>query len=322
MNHRVLWVPIRHQIRRRAHPFASGVCAGVILITLCCAPASARAESIANGAHDFSDRIVEASPLTGEITLDGRLDEPGWQQCVPITELYQQQPREGAPVSEKTEIRILYSPKTLYIGVFCFDREPEGIVARKMRREESSRSDPIFSDDSIHIVIDPFATGQTAYMFSTNPLGARYDALIAGFNRSKYRRLSSARQATSPRPSWNGLWNVKTQRNEKGWSAEFEIPFSTLRFPNESEQRWGINFGRRIPRKNEQAFWSAHPRDLGLYSLTHAGTLTGLADLDQGKGLDVKPYLLMNYNVERKPEQDTDLLGHKGRILGHVQAMA
>ncbi|MCH8193662.1 MAG: carbohydrate binding family 9 domain-containing protein [Planctomycetes bacterium] len=296
----------------RAHPFASGVCARVILITLFCASASARAESIAKGAHDFSDRIVEASPLIGEITLDGLLNEPAWQQCVPITELYQQQPREGAPVSEKTEIRILYSSKMLYIGVLCFDREPERIIARKMRREESVRGDPIFSDDSIHIVIDPFATGQTAYMFSTNPLGARYDALIAGFNRSNYRRLSSARQATSPRPSWNGLWNVKTLRTEKGWSAEFEIPFSTLRFPNQSEQRWGINFGRRIPRKNEQAFWSAHPRDLGLYSLTHAGTLTGLADLDQGKGLDIKPYLLMNYNIEREPEHDADLLGDAG----------
>lgn len=267
--------------------------------------------------YDFSDRIAKASTLNGEIALDGILNEPAWQECVPITELLQQQPDEGKPVSERTEIRILYSPKTLYIGVSCYDREPGRIVARKMRREESSRGDLMFSDDSIHIVLDPFATGQNAFMFSTNPLGARYDALIAGFNRSIFRSLSSARQTTSPQPSWNGLWNVKTQLTDTGWTAEFEIPFSTLRFPNQKEQTWGINFSRRIPRKNEEAYWSAHPRDLGLYSLVHAGKLEGLADLDQGRGVDFKPYVSANHSVQREPERDHSLTGDGGFDLSY-----
>lgn len=267
--------------------------------------------------HDFSDRVAQAAPLEGEITLDGVLDEPGWQQCVPITQLLQQQPDEGAPASERTEIRILYSAQVLYIGVTCYDRESAKIVARKMRREESSRGDLIFSDDSIHIVIDAFANGQNAFMFSTNPLGARYDALIAGFNRSQFRRLSSTRQAAYPQPSWNGLWNVKTHRQPEGWSAEFEIPFSTLRFPNQSQQTWAVNFSRRIARKNEQALWSAHPKDLGLYSLTHAGKLTGLADLDQGRGLDFKPYALGDYKVERDPQDEEDFDGDAGFDLSY-----
>jgi len=279
----------------------------VILLTLLVSlsvpiPYSRAETSTGASQHDFSDRITQAFPLEGDITLDGLLEESAWQQCVPITDFLQQQPDEGDPVSEKTEICILYSAQVLYVGVMCFDREPDKIVARKMRREESSRGDQIFSDDSIHIVIDAFATGQNAFMFSTNPLGARYDALIAGFNRSQFRRLSSTRQAAYPQPSWNGLWNVKTQRHAQGWSAEFEIPFSTLRFPNQAEQEWGINFSRRIARKNEQALWSAYPKDLGLYSLVHAGKLVGLAHLDQGKGLDFKPYALANYDVERDPQ--------------------
>jgi hypothetical protein len=265
-------------------------------------PSSQAETSTGASQHDFSDRISQALPLQGDITLDGLLEESAWQQCVPITDFLQQQPDEGEAVSEKTEIRILYSAQVLYVGVMCFDSEPDKIVARKMRREESSRGDQIFSDDSIHIVIDAFATGQNAFMFSTNPLGARYDALIAGFNRSQFRSLSSTRQAASPQPSWNGLWNVKTQKHAQGWSAEFEIPFSTLRFPNRAEQEWGINFSRRIARKNEQALWSAYPKDLGLYSLVHAGKLVGLAHLDQGKGLDFKPYALANYDVERDPQ--------------------
>ncbi len=294
----------------------------VILIIVISSPfivcAASKPETAAPAAnHDFSDRIAEAFPLQGDIALDGLLDEPAWQQCVPITELFQQQPAEGEPVSEKTEIRVLYSAQVLYVGVTCFDRAAQKIVARKMRREESTRGDLIFSDDSIHIVIDAFANGQNAFMFSTNPLGARYDALIAGFNRSQFRRLSSTRQAAYPQPSWNGLWNVKTQQHADGWTAEFAIPFSTLRFPDQTEQTWSINFSRRIARKNEQALWSAHPKDLGLYSLVHAGKLVGLAHLDQGRGLDFKPYALGNYDVERDPRDDEDLTADGGFDLSY-----
>ena len=297
---------------------------GVILVLLgsfhlaTCVVARSSNEGEPAGLYDFSNRIAEASPLADEITLDGSLDEAAWRQCTPITELLQQEPDEGQPVSEKTEIRMLFSPKVLYIGVLCYAREPNAIVPRKMRREESTRGELIFSDDSIHIVLDPFATGQNAFMFSTNPLGARYDALIAGFNRSIYRRLSSARQPTYPQPSWNGLWNVKTQWTEQGWSAEFEIPFSTLRFPSQAEQTWGINFSRRIPRKNEAAYWSAHPRGLGLYSLVHAGKLRGLSDLDQGRGLDFKPYVSANHSKQTEPTKDDDLTADGGFDLSYA----
>ena len=296
----------------------TGVMPFIGLLCLLVATSSAETGSAtAASNHDFSDRVAEASPLQGDISLDGLLDEAAWQECAPITDFLQQQPDEGEPVSEKTEIRILYSTQVLYIGVTCFDREADKLVARKMRREESAYGDLIFSDDSVQIVIDAFANGQNAFMFSTNPLGARYDALIAGFNRSQFRRLSSARQATYPQPSWNGLWNVKTHRQQEGWSAEFEIPFSTLRFPNQAEQTWGVNFCRRIARKNEQALWSAHPKDLGLYSLVHAGKLVGLSQLDQGRGLDFKPYALGKYNVQRDPQDKEDFDADGGFDLSY-----
>ena len=105
--------------------------------------------------YDFRDRITTAFPLEGEIQLDGELSEGDWQNCDPITEFLQRDPEEGEPASQRTEVRILFSPRALYVGVICHDEEPERIVARKLRREESEDDDLIFEDDSFHILLDP-----------------------------------------------------------------------------------------------------------------------------------------------------------------------
>ena len=204
------------------------------------------------------------------IVVDGRLDEPVWDRAVPATDFLQQDPENGAPPTERTEVRIVYTRTALYMGVICFDDEPGRLLRYQRRRDEF-----LSSDDRLMWVIDPFLTAQNGYFFETNPSGLMGDSLLspAGGNRQ-----------------WDGIWTLRVQRSDIGWTFEVEIPFSTLNFdPNASS--WGINFQRTVRRKNEENLWTGWARNQGLQRLPNTGLLQGLnEDVSQGIGLEVRPY--------------------------------
>lgn len=206
------------------------------------------------------------------VTVDGRLDEPLWTRVPPATDFIEQDPQNGAPAAERTEVRIAYNETALYLGVTCFDREPDRLLRFQMRRDEF-----LGADDRFMWVIDPFLTGQNGYFFETNPSGLMGDSLMspAGQNRQ-----------------WDGIWMLRVHRSEIGWTFEVEIPFSTLNFdPNATA--WGINFQRTVRRRNEENMWTGWQRNQGLQRLSNAGLLEGLTGLSQGLGLDVRPYGLV-----------------------------
>lgn len=128
--------------------------------------------------------------------------------------------------------------------------------------------------------IDPYLDGRTGYFFEINPAGAMGDGL-----------LEQSQGTTSINKSWDGIWNARVHRSESGWTAEIEIPFSTLNF-DPTGATWGINFQRTVRRKNEESVWSGWARNQGLFSMTHAGRLVGLSGISQGLGLEIKPYVL------------------------------
>lgn len=213
--------------------------------------------------------------IAGEaITMDGRLDEAVWTRAVPATNFIQRDPANGKPATEQTEVRIVYSADKLYMGVTCFDSEPEKVIANQMARDGN-----MFGDDQFQWVIDTFLDGRTGYLFEMNPIGAMGDALQgADFN-------SQNRQ-------WDGIWNARALQSEIGWTLEIEIPFRTLNF-NPNNDRWGINFQRNVRRKNnEETVWMGWPRNQGLRRMSNTGMLTGIRNVTQGRGLDIKPYLL------------------------------
>jgi hypothetical protein len=208
------------------------------------------------------------------IKLDGSLDDEIWSQIMPITDFFQQEPHEGAPCTEKTEIRIAYDKDNLYIGVMLYDSNPNGVLAFQKRRDGDIRT-----DDRFIWILDTFEDGRNAYFFEINPAGLMGDALVRsgqGFNFNK---------------AWNGIWQAWVKRGAYGWSAEIRIPFRTLDF-NPNKASWGINFQRTIRRKNEEALWSGHRRHQGIFRPQDAGRLTGLEGLSQGIGLEVKPYAI------------------------------
>ena len=215
--------------------------------------------------------LLRATPVpAGErIDLNGFLAETAWDAATPITTFKQQEPTEGAEPTEGSEVRVLIDGEALYIGAMFFD-EPDGVLAYQKRRDEGLRT-----DDRFMWILDTFLDGRTGYFFEINPAGLMGDGLL--------------REGGNVNKAWDGVWEARVQRLDNGWSAEIRIPWSTLNFDPESDT-WGINFQRTIRRKQEEILWAGHRRTEGLRRPIHAGRLTGLRDMSQGLGLEVKPY--------------------------------
>ena len=203
------------------------------------------------------------------VELDGRLDEAFWARATPAADFIQVDPANGQPATEPTEVRIAFDSDTLYMGVTCFDSEPDKLLGFQRRRDLG-----LGSDDRFMWIIDTFLDGRTGYFFEMNPSGLIADALLGinGQNRQ-----------------WDGIWNGRARRSEIGWTLEIEIPFRTLNF-NPNNDTWGINFQRTVRRKNEESIWNGWARNQGLRRMNNAGLVTGIRDVSQGRGLDIKPY--------------------------------
>jgi len=226
-----------------------------------------------------------------EITVDGHLDEAFWSRATPAADFIQQDPDNGAPATEPTEVRILYTEKALYMGVTAFDSEPDRWIGYQRRRDEFLQS-----DDRFMWTIDTFLNGRTAYFFEMNPSGLMADAL---------------RGIDVNNRQWDGIWTGEARRHDKGWTLEIEIPFHTLNFDPDSDA-WGINFQRTVRRKNEESLWMGWLRNQGLNRMTNAGLVTGIRDVSQGRGIDLRPYGLATW--ESSPGRgDT-----KGRTDGNA----
>jgi len=205
------------------------------------------------------------------IQLDGRLDEPVWDRAVPATDFIQQDPDFGGTPTERTEVRIVFTRESLYMGVSAFDSEPDMLLGNTMKRDEF-----LSADDRFMWTMDTFLDQQTGYFFEMNPSGLMADQLM--------------RAGGGGERAWDGIWDAFARRHEEGWTLEIEIPFQTLNFdPN--APAWGVNFQRTVRRKNEENVWTGHERNQGLRRMSNAGLLLGITDVTQGHGLDVRPYL-------------------------------
>ena len=206
--------------------------------------------------------------------VDGALEDAVWHQAIPFGGFFQQERHEGEPATELTEVRVLYDADNLYFGIRAYDSAPDLVVARNMIRDGQLQA-----DDSITILLDPLHDHRTAYLFGTNPNGMRVDAYLLG---NGQRGLSR---------DWDGVWNASARRDAEGWTAEIEIPFTTLRFRPAEIQTWGLAIWRQIARKNEPSFWPFIPNDSTFYRASQAGHLDGLRRIQPGANVRFKPYV-------------------------------
>lgn len=169
--------------------------------------------------------------------LDGKLDEPIWDRATIISDFLQRVPVEGSAPTERTDVSVVYTQRALYIGLTAHDSHPDGIVATVSRRDDFE----LTKNDQFALAIDSYNDGRNGYWFSTNPIGARVDAQFSN-------------EGDVFETNWDGAWQCRTTRGSAGWTAEIEIPFSTLRFDASPTNVMGINFFRRVIRTNEQLF--------------------------------------------------------------------
>jgi hypothetical protein len=237
-----------------------------------------------------------AAPLSQAPTIDGDvLDDPAWNGVTPTSGFIQKTPDTGRPVSERTEVYIAYTGDTLYFGVVCYDREPDKIVVADSRRDSE-----LVETDSFQIILDTYRDEQTGFVFGTNPVGIEYDGQV-----TREGEGGSAFSAGGFNKNWDGVWEVSAQISDIGWSAEFAIPFTTLRYPRGENQVWTLNMQRNIRRRNEQSFWSPIPVQFEIYRLTLAGSVGGL-QVPSLRNLTLQPYVLGGVQEESRQTSTRD----------------
>ena len=229
----------------------------------------------------------------------------------PLTGFIQRELHEGDPISERTEVRVVSDGEALYVAAWLYDREPGGIVpGEKVRDVELENS------DAFGFVLDTYLDRQNGFMFGTTPAGIEYDGQVSKEGEGGGISVPGQPRAMSGalggfNLNWDGSWTVRTSSDSLGWYAEFRIPFSTLRYGPGSTQTWGLNFARRIRRKNEIAYWSFIPRQFNLYRLSRAGTIE-LRNIPAQRLATVTPYVLGSTQRNFSPAIDTRQDGEWG----------
>lgn len=203
--------------------------------------------------------------------IDGDLSDPIWQRAERIDEFYQVEPINGATPNQITHAYILYDRKTLYVGIYAYDTEPELI-----RRSQLQRDLRLRDDDGVRVLIDPFGTFRNGFIFGVNPNGARADGLTQNNNQFL--------------GEWDGIWRANAKVVDDGWMIEYAIPFQTISFDSSLED-WNFQIIRVVRRTNEEIRWSNIDQNRGRIDLTNPGSLSGLEDISSGIGLEVQAFL-------------------------------
>ena len=230
-------------------------------------------------AADARSRVDAAAvpDVPGALRVNGELNADVWRSVPAIDTFLQREPEDGAKPSERTEFRVAYNATTLYVKVRAFDRQPDRIVSYLTRRDQNSPC------DWIRVFIDSYHDRRTAYEFAVNPSGVKFDRYW--FN------------DTNNDDSWDAVWDVAVSREADGWSAEFRIPFSQLRFAPGEEKVFGFAVAREIARTKETLTWPLLSRKANGY-VSSFGDLGGLSVVASPKRLELMPYTVANVTTQ------------------------
>ncbi len=261
-----------------------------------------------------NDKSIIAIETKTPPKIDGNvLDDPVWKNISQTTGFIQQSPDEGKPASEKTIVKIAFTNDHFYLSVVCYSDQPENIIINDTRRDS-----PLDDMDSFIFILDTFNDNQNGYAFGTNAAGIEYDAQITkgGENIARIGRFSSGAGGAF-NINWDGSWTVKTKIYNDRWSAEFKIPFKTLRYKSEKTQEWGVNFQRVNASIQEVSHWSPINRQFTVNRLISAGALTGVSP-PLSQNIKFIPYFLTQRNSNSGDEEKTkayeSVAGFDGKV--------
>jgi len=203
--------------------------------------------------------------------IDGILDDEAWKKAPIFGDFLQHDPSEGAAATEKTEFKVIYDDEAVYFGVLCYDSDPEKIVSRLTRRDGRAEA------DWVSVNLDPHYDHQTGYWFTAHVSGSVSDGAIYNDGREDW--------------TWDAVWEVKVQKHDLGWTAEYRIPYYVLRFSPKEEYTWGMNIDRSIYRKKELDQWMLIERDRP-GRVSRFGILEGIRDIHPPSHLELIPYTM------------------------------
>lgn len=214
----------------------------------------------------YNTKWVEGKPPV----IDGLIDDAAWDQVAWGGDFTQRQPDEGKAPSQPTEFKILYDAKNLYVAIRAWDSEPNKIVKRMSRRDG-------FDGDWVEINIDSYYDKRTAFSFTASVSGVRGDEYVSN-------------NGDSWDASWDPVWFLKTNIDDKGWTAEYRIPLSQLRFADKPELIWGFNIQRYFFRNDERSMWQHIPRNAPGW-VHNFGELHGITGIRPQKQIEILPYV-------------------------------
>ncbi len=212
---------------------------------------------------------VRAVRANSPIAIDGVASESAWQSAPAVSGLRQQRPNEGADPTQRTEVRVLYDDQALYVAARMFDAHADSIVRTLARRDYGMRSDVFI------LFLDPQHDRRSGYFFGLSAAGTLYD----GTMQNDIERSST----------WDGVWEGRTRVDGEGWTAEFRIPFSQLRFARADVQEWGINFARSMGRGFEEIYLVYTPGNESGF-VSRFPVLAGLEKVSPGSAIEIMPY--------------------------------
>jgi hypothetical protein len=237
-----------------------------IAIPASAGPATARVDAVA----------IPASAMA--VRAGGELSDEFWQTATPVDAFVQRDPAEGGAPSQRTEFRVAYDASTIFVKVRAYDTDPDKIVTYLTRRDLDSPG------DWIRLLIDSYHDRRTAYEFAVNPSGVKFDRYWFNDNNRD--------------DSWDAVWDVSVSRDGRGWSAEFRIPFSQLRFTPSESNTFGFAVTRQIGRLNETSTWPLLSRNASGY-VSSFGELGGLSMSASPKRLELVPYAVADLTRQR-----------------------
>ncbi|SHK59082.1 Carbohydrate family 9 binding domain-like [Hymenobacter psychrotolerans DSM 18569] len=227
---------------------------------------------------------LQAVRITGGIKLDGVLDEAVWQQAPIATTFIQNRPNPGPPEKHATEVRILYDDANLYVGAIMHDVSADSIL-----RELAPR-DNFGNTDFIGIFLDTYQDKLNGYGFFVTTGGVQMDCRYSPAGGEDF--------------NWNAVWDSRTSIKGTDWIAEMRIPYSAIRFSNQPEQQWGLNFMRQRKKENQAFFWNEVKPAIDGF-VNQWGTLQGVRDIKPPLRLSLTPYVSSYVNHNPLNEEGT-----------------
>ncbi len=246
-------------------------------------------------------KIYNTKPILNQESpsIDGLLDDPAWNIVEWTGDYIENQPDENTPPSVQTKFKIIYDQKYLYIGVRCYDPEPDKIEKRLSRRDG-------FSGDWVEFNIDSYHDFRTAFSFTVTAAGVKGDEFISN-------------NGNNWDSSWNPIWYTKTNIDGEGWTAELKIPLSQLKFGRDKNQVWGLQSTRRFFREEERSLWQRKPVDTPGW-VSEFGEIHGLVNLEPQHQLEIQPYTVASLETYEAEEGNPFRDGSDGEITGGVDA--